>query len=424
MEWQADSFEFKKYQISKDRTAIDFIYQLIFKDGKKLDFIEKIFLPQAIPSTVSSNLLNKVLENLHLILGISYYKLYCPRNINTQYFLTEEQINFWNTVYTKGLGEFFYKNKIDFRGLGLVDFGPVPESRERSTIQGSTFKKEKDKTLIGIGGGKDSIVMAELLKEQRKNITGYVLKNKNSDFAIQKKVLELMRIDYLVVEREMDKKLFNLNKKPGSFNGHVPISAIYAFTGLFLALIYGFSEVILAQEKSANEGNVKYLGETINHQWSKSEEFEQMFQRYVKRFVTSEVTTYSILRKYSELEIIKEFAKQEKYFSVFSSCNKNSKINNKIDKLWCGQCAKCAFVFLTLAAYLPKDKIIKIFGKNLFADESLLPLYKDLLGRGQMKPFDCVGTFKEANEALSLVISKGEFNEDIIIKNLNLDLKT
>jgi len=407
-------FIYDRYLINGKRT-VEFYYKLI-KDQENWEFVEKLYLPENI--SVDADKLSSILRDLHLILGISYWKVFCPKEIIIPYSLTEDQVKFWNTVYTKGLGEFFYMNKIDFHKL--IDFGGCQTSNHFASraLAGKKARQASAKSLVGIGGGKDSIVMIEMLKKQKKNITGYVLKNKNADFAIQKKVLELMRIDYLVIEREMDKKLFELNKKPGSFNGHVPISAIYAFIGLFLAMIYGFSEVILAQEKSANEGNVKYLGETINHQWSKSEEFEQMLQRYVKRFVTPEITINSVIRKYSELEIIKEFAKREKYFSVFSSCNKNYKINNKTDKLWCGQCPKCAFVFLGLAAYLPKDKVLAIFGKNLLNDPNLLSIYQDLLGIGKNKPFECVGTASEVKEAFRLVKNRQEFKDDYIIRKL------
>ena len=44
-----------------------------------------------------------------------------------------------------------------------------------------------------------------------------------------------------------------------------------------------------------------------------------------------------------------------------------------------------------------------MFGKNLLDDETLVPMYQDLLGYGAMKPFDCVGTFEEAQAALYLV---------------------
>ncbi|MFZ1720409.1 MAG: Mur ligase family protein, partial [Candidatus Moraniibacteriota bacterium] len=55
-----------------------------------------------------------------------------------------------------------------------------------------------------------------------------------------------------------------------------------------------------------------------------------------------------------------------------------------------------------------------IFQKNLFADASLVPLFGDILGFGEMKPFDCVGTFEESRVALSLSAEK--FAGDIVME--------
>ena len=107
-----DVFEFVSYEIQPDKKTINFNYRT-----RDLYLTEKIILPSPIPSSVNSVLLKNILDNLHLILGISYFKIYCPKEIVIPYYLSKAQADFWNTVYTKGLGEFFYKNKIDFRGL-------------------------------------------------------------------------------------------------------------------------------------------------------------------------------------------------------------------------------------------------------------------------------------------------------------------
>ena len=166
----------------------------------------------------------------------------------------------------------------------------------------------------------------------------------------------------------------------------------------------------------------------INHQWSKSEEFEKIFTDYVKKFITSDITYSSPLRDMNELEVTKEFVKYPKYFKAFSSCNSNFKINNvhlrggrmdssKVLGKWCGKCAKCLFVFICLAAYLSKKEVLGIFGKNLFEDESLIPLFEELLGVRNFKPFECVGTPQEVKEALEKIIEKGEFNNTSLMKH-------
>lgn len=396
------AFVFDSYKIQPDRKTVDFIYK-----AGDFTFDEKIILPQEIPTSVSPDLLNRVLQNLHLKLGISYYKMFCPKTITVPYALTKEQADFWNTVYTKGLGEFFYRNQIDFRGLIIFPFcndnGPAIQPRRLD-------EAKKDNFLVGIGGGKDSIVSVETLKEQKKSITGYILENQETLPIVQKEVVEIMGIECLVVKRQLDQQLFSLKD---AFNGHIPITAIYSFIGLLLAVVYDYSSIIVSNEKSANFGNLNYLDLEINHQWSKSLEFEKLFKDYVHKFITNGIDYSSILRQYSELEIAEKFIHYPQYFPVFSSCNKNFKIIGANQKKWCGECPKCTFNFLIYAAFIPKTQLIKIFKKNLLMDEKLFPLFRDLLGEGGMKPFDCVGTFEEAKKAFEMIEKKGEFKYEI-----------
>lgn len=140
----------------------------------------------------------------------------------------------------------------------------------------------------------------------------------------------------------------------------------------------------------------------VNHQYSKSSEFERKFKNYCQKYLVKNLNYFSYLRKYTELEISKMFVKYPKYFSVFSSCN----AGQKIEKKWCNNCPKCLFVYLTLYPYLEKKELLRIFGKNLFQDKKLLPIMKSLVGRGSHKPFECVGTYKESRGVLKLSLEK------------------
>ena len=84
--------------------------------------------------------------------------------------------------------------------------------------------------------------------------------------------------------------------------------------------------------------------------------------------------------------------------------------------LWCGECPKCVFVFTLFSAFLTKEELLGIFKKNLYQDENLLPLFKDVLGLGKMKPFDCVGTFEESKA--SFVLGSLKFKGDFIVAKL------
>jgi UDP-N-acetyl-alpha-D-muramoyl-L-alanyl-L-glutamate epimerase len=396
-------FVFKGHEINLEKGEATFDFG--FTGEKNIDFSEKLSFPP-VNSQISPILLKSLLDNLMLILGISYWKLYCPREIVIEpNFLTKEQDQFWNTVYTKGMGEFYYKNKIDFRSL--IDF-PYGEEIKAKPV---SFPR-RDRALLGVGGGKDSIVVAEMLKQQNREFDAYTGEEK-----IKQEAALAIGKTPIVIKRELDPKLFELNKEKGIYNGHIPISAVYAFLGIMACIFYDYNDFVVGNEKSANYGNIEYLGEMINHQWSKSEEFGKLFNKYVKEFITPSIIYSSPLRNMTELQVVEEFVKYPKYFKVFSSCNRNFRINNPSSQKWCGECPKCLFVFICLAAFLPQKEVLDIFEKNLLEDKNLIPLFEELVGVRNFKPFECVGTPEEVKEALEKIIGKGEFNNSILIKH-------
>jgi len=199
------------------------------------------------------------------------------------------------------------------------------------------------------------------------------------------------------VHRTIDPVLLELNSK-GFLNGHTPFSALLGFISVLSAVMTGKKYIALSNESSANESTVR--GTEVNHQYSKSMEFEEDFRHYVKTFITPDIEYFSFLRPLNELQIASLFAGFPKYFDVFKSCNVGSKTD-----MWCGKCAKCLFTYLILSPFIPGDKLDSIFGKNLFQDEDLWPLLEELAGIAVTKPFDCIGTVDEVNAALQMTLN-------------------
>lgn len=398
---KATLFRFCGYNFDAKIGKITFEYRVEFSNRDPLDFTETVILPK-VPKNIKQESIRKLLESLLIILGISYYKLYFPPRFAIPFRLSKEQADFWNTVYKKGLGEFLYRNKLNPKRLAKFSYSNVQVYPERI--------KTQERAFLGIGGGKDSIVAAELLKDY--DTTSFLVETQSKDFATER-VIAAIGNPSLKIKRILDPKIFE--KYEGSYNGHVPISAIIAFAGLFSAAVYGYKYVIVANEHSSNFGNLRYKGEIINHQWSKSVEFEKMLQEYTEKFITPDIVYFSLLRQFYEIRIARIFASHKKYFSLFTSCNKNFRVSKeRPNSLWCGKCPKCVFAFLMFAPFLGKKELLNIFKKNLFADKSLIPLFRDLLGFGKLKPFDCVGTFEESQAALFL--SSKKFKNDIAIK--------
>lgn len=395
-------FIFEKYEFNKIKGEFLFYYSL----DENIFFVEKLIVGARgiARKNIDAKLLDAILFNLHLILGVSYWKTYCPKEIIIKSGkLNKAQAEFWNKLYIKGLGEFFYKNKINFKGLARF-----PYVNNKSA---SVKFKARNRSLVPFGGGKDSIVTAELLKSNKKDFSLFSLNNSS----IQRKTAKILGKKVIVVRRKLDEKLFKMNKA-GVYNGHIPITAVYSFVSLLVAALYDYKYIIFSNEESANYGNVEYLNNIINHQYSKSFEFELDFYNYFKKHVSPSFEYFSLLRPLSEFKIVLIFSGYKKYFNYFSSCNKNFKIKKKGGKKWCGACPKCAFAFSQLAVFIPKKILVKIFGKNLYQDKKLLNLFLELWGKKKIKPFDCVGTGEEAVLAACAVFNTKEYGDDFVIK--------
>ncbi len=409
-----DTFLFQGYDVDSTQGRIDFHFEMLHENEDILFTETILYDPTLSTSRVPKELLSRILNGIHLIVGVSYWKTFCPRNIQLGTMrLTKDEARFWETVYTKGLGEFFFKNSIDFRGVVRFPADAMDSPQRLPSIQ-------TEGSLVQLGGGKDSLVTSELLRAAREPYTLITV----APTSIHDRIAEAVAAPFIRIKRQIDPKLFELNKRSDVHNGHIPISAVYAWVDLYIAALLGKKYIIASNEESANYGNVTYLGEEMNHQWSKSIEFEKLFQHYVQQYITSDITYFSLLRPLKEIVIIKQFTNYSKYFGIFTSCNKNFQIAHRnTGSSWCGKCPKCAFVFLLLSAFLPKKETVRIFGKNLFEDPSLLTVYKELLGLAGTKPFECVGTPDECRYAVYKVVQSGEYSQDSIVRKLQPLLK-
>lgn len=397
---QPTRFDFTSYTIRDDGRTVDFSYTL---DEARVT--ETLVFHTKNPITPSP-LIDRLLFSLHLIIGISYYKAFCPREITVSSgALSAEQARFWNIVYTKGLGQFFFENRIDFRGL--INF-PVTQHVSATPLEAP----RTGRCLVPLGGGKDSLVTCALLK---KNNRAYDVFTFGSHATLAPQIAQL-NVTEVNVTRTIDPQLLKWNEE-GALNGHIPISAIFSWVSLLCAAVDGYQYVLLSNENSANVPNVDYLDMGINHQWSKSFEYEHMLQEYVRTCITPDITYCSVLRQFSEVAITRLFVENcSQYFSLFTSCNKNFAITKKAEERWCGECPKCAFVFALLSAFIPKTQVVDIFGKNLFADEKLLDLYRELFGVKNFKPFECVGTPDEIIFAFEKAHASAEYSDDTVMK--------
>lgn len=389
------TFSFDRYTIEKE------------EDGIRLTFFFSIdglctFQPQTKIKTDNLELLNafdsplarKIVFSLGMTELVSYWKAACPKQVLVKCGeLSKEDIAFFKHLYFRGLSEFFYLNQIETTEADFMEITCEPTAEFLEEERDNAPYHDGGLHLIPVGGGKDSCVTAELFKR---------FKEKNLFFTVNDQKARtdtVLAAGYdenamLCVYRTIDKQLLVLNKE-GFLNGHTPFSAIVAFLSYYCAYLVGAKDIVLSNESSANESNI--AGTEINHQYSKSYEFECDFKAYTERNFKTGIRYFSLLRAFSELQIAKQFAGFPAYHDTFRSCNKGSKQN-----IWCAKCAKCLFVFSVLSPFIPYDRLCEIFGSDMLSDESLLADFDGLVGLSPVKPFDCVGTVSEINYALSL----------------------
>ena len=373
---------------------------------------------------IREEVLNNLVFNLGLIELLSYWKATCSPIIKIEAGkLNKEQVNWWKELIIDGMGQFFYENKINWKKNSFLK---IETNQDKEFFKVSS-RKLKNKILIPIGGGKDSIVTLELLKN-KKDISCFSLNpNKTT-----KKIIKIGKCkSFITVERKMDPKLLELNRK-GFLNSHTPFSAYLAFLNVLIATLLDKKNIVLSNERSSNEGNLNYLGREINHQYSKSFDFEKKFRKYSKKYLIKDVEYFSFLRPLYEIQITKLFSKHKEYFKDFLSCNEAYKTKSctvKETRKWCCKCPKCLFVFICLYPFITEKEIVKIFGENLLKKKSSLSLIKELMGVGShVKPFECVGTREESLIATYLCWKKDKsslitkyFEKNILPKQKNLE---
>ena len=337
--------------------------------------------------------LNIFAFNIGMIELVSYWKAACsPKVIIKSHSLDQGQIDFWKKIYFNGLGEFFYLNGIEH---------PDVESFMEIVSEGSPvvcpdFDLDESSALVPIGGGKDSVVTLELLRRNGIDCLPLILNPRGATLECIK-VAGFTQDEIFIIKRTIHPLLLELNEK-GFLNGHTPFSAMLGFNTVMAAVLSGRKHIALSNESSANESTVE--GSSINHQYSKSFEFEQDFRNYVRQYISSKPNYFSFLRPVSELQIADLFSRFDGYHDVFRSCNVGSKTDT-----WCGNCPKCLFTYTILSPFLSQERLTAVFGKDLFSDLGLKHWLRELTGMVNVKPFECVGTVDEVNASLQQTIA-------------------
>ena len=350
---------------------------------------------------------------LHLITGVSYYKAAVPNEIRIDgYAIDAATAVLMEQVYVHGLSEFAYRNGLSLHGR--VRFPVAAQAPAPAAAAGL-----REHALVAIGGGKDSLVSIEALRGAGVDQTVTWIGGSQLIAACAART----GLPTLNIGRALAPELFEYNRQ-GAWNGHIPVTAINSAIMVLAALLHGVDQVVFSNERSASYGSMIPGTGEVNHQWSKGWAFESAFGAYVQSHVAADLQYYSLLRPLSELAVARQFARTDHYDAHFSSCNRNFHLlGERPTNRWCGVCPKCHFVFLALAPFMPKPRLVGIFGRNLLDDANQTGGFDALLEYQDHKPFECVGEGQESRAAMAALGDRPEWREDVIVARFNREIR-
>jgi UDP-N-acetyl-alpha-D-muramoyl-L-alanyl-L-glutamate epimerase len=393
-----------------DRASRTLVLRYRFDEGPSFEETITFETPPTGHPTTSGPGFGRALLHLHIAAGTSYYKAAAPATVLVEgEALSPAETEFHRHLYDDGLREFAVTNRLPVpRPVTVRSLGPPAPAHAH--VPALVSADRPGGVVVPIGGGKDSMVLITALAELSPRL-----------FAVNPhpRVVALAGqtgLDLVVIRRRLSSNLTELNRA-GALNGHVPITAIVSLIAVVGSFIYGYDTIAMAVERSASEETVMVDGVAVNHQYSKSAEFEAELRALVASAIDPSVTYGSALRPYSELAIARSFSRLTQFHATFCSCNTIFRQTAEAEDGWCGDCPKCRFVALMLAPFLDPAAVTAIIGRDLFADPGQTPGFAALMS-DQDKPFECVGERRETAAALRILASRPEWRDAPVVRAL------
>jgi UDP-N-acetyl-alpha-D-muramoyl-L-alanyl-L-glutamate epimerase len=341
----------------------------------------------------------RMIRALAVIEAFSYWKALCSPVIEVALPAPDAaELDWWQAFWPGAMGEFFYRNQIDYTAPGfLVIRGPAGAGGAGGDAPDRDGAAPAGPPLVLFSGGKDSLALARIVRARAGPAQvdfflynpGGRLRGLAGSLASGGRLVE--------VRRAILPELLALNAADHP-NGHTPFSAYLAFAAMLAGYLRGNGPVMAGNSRSDDEPNVRsYLGRPVNHQWTKSYEFEAAVRAYRDRWLPGAPGYSSPLRPLYELQIIASLAGDVDAYLRTVSCNQVRAGG------WCRSCAKCAWVFLATAALFGHDLAMRKTGGDMFADPALSGVYQEMAGLTGVKPFECTGSEDEVRAAIQAV---------------------
>src|SRR5262245_14407714 len=199
-------FRYERFQIDKtsERVTVRFHFSvppdIVFTPEVHFEAVKDGWY------SVHEESLNNVVFHLGLIEAFSYWKAAASPTIEIAAgFLSTEQVQWWEDLLIHGMGEFFYRNDIDFTAADFVKI--VPASSARSAGYSAILPQ---RSLLTIGGGRDSALAGAVLRDSGSPFTCMMLNPSSAARMIAARVTSAHPI---VVRRTICAELLELNRR-------------------------------------------------------------------------------------------------------------------------------------------------------------------------------------------------------------------
>ncbi len=394
--------------LGEDRTTVVCRYDL---DGTA--FAERFVLHVRPSADLDPGAVDDAARVLHQLTGVSYFKAGAPPVLDLgPAGATPAERALVHAHHTDGLGEMAAVNDIDVWDLDVVGPERTPSPSPPSGVVGG------GRPLVLFGGGKDSLTTVEGIRDHAPEASTFVVSKGGDRFDALEAALAATGLPVVRAERTLDPRILR-SAELGYLNGHVPVTGILSALAVLAAAIGGHDAVVLSNEWSASQPTTEHLGRPVNHQWSKSLAFEDLFRAALAEGRTG-VEHYSWLRPWAELWVARRFAGLG-YLDVFRSCNRAFHVDpaKRLDR-WCGECDKCCFVDLVLSPFVDASALAAVFdGAEPLRQERLADRFRALLGTsGDPKPFECVGDVDECRIAAAVAARRPDRRGDALLASL------
>ena len=352
-----------------------------------------------------------------IVMGTSYYKARPTGRIVCDFALTPAARRLAELTCGPGLGEFYVRNGLTYPpDLTVEADDGAPVSPKPAP------PNDSPRAACAFGGGKDSHVAASILSEagaEVERVSAFLSSR------VAERMQTMSEAPLTLMQRTIDPRLIEISRSGQALNGHIPITAINSVLLTLHAEAQGLDWVVFANERAASESTMEAGGHRVNHQFSKSLEFEDALRAAFGES-GARAAYFSILRPVSELWTAHYLATRSGALDIFASCNRNFVFAGpealEAGQRWCGQCAKCVYTAVLLAPFLSLGRHAAVFQSRPLHNRANGEFLREIAGLTDAKPWECVGERREVAAALAHLLTLEDWREAPLVAGIEAEL--